>query len=93
MKKPVGLLTTEQQLTAALARITELESNNRELTLLLDMTTSHSDVVTEELQQDKDDLELMVETTVSHADMLEEELQEKADEALRESERLSLIHI
>ena len=87
MKKPVGLLTTEQQLTAALARITELESNNRELTLLLDMTTSHSDVVTEELQQDKDDLELMVETTVSHADMLEEELQEKADEALRESER------
>ena len=48
MKKPVGLLTTEQQLTAALARITELESNNRELTLLLDMTTSHSDVVTED---------------------------------------------
>ena len=86
MKKPVGLLTTVQQLTSALSRITELESNNRELTLLLDMTTSHSDVVTEELQQDKDDLELMVETTVSHADMLEEELQEKADEALRESE-------
>lgn len=75
------------QLAEALARVAELESENRELAMLLDLTTSHSDDVAEELQQEKQDLEIIVETTVNHADMLEEELQEKAEEALRESER------
>lgn len=88
MKKKSGdAQTTEHKLAAAIARVTELEVENHELKLLLDMTTSHSDVVAEELQQEKADLEIMVETTVSHADMLEEELHEKAEEALRESER------
>lgn len=78
---------TSQQLEAARLRIAELEAENKELSMLLDMTTSHSDVVTEELQQEKDDLEIMVETTLSHADMLEEELHQKAEDALKESER------
>ena len=87
MNKSGGEQTAEEQLTAAMARVAELEAEIRELNILLDMTTSHSDVIAEELQQEKEDLEIMVETTISHSDMLEEELHEKAEEALRESER------
>jgi len=77
----------DQKLQLALLRIAELEAENDELSLLLEVTTSHSDGLTEELLQEKEDLEIMVETTISHSDMLEEELYEKAEEALRESER------
>ena len=87
MKTSGDTQTAEHKLAAAMARVAALEAENRELNMLLDMTTNHSDVVTEELQQEKTDLEIMVETTVNHADMLEEELHEKAEEALRESER------
>ena len=87
MKTSGDSQTAEHKLAAAMARVAALEAENRELNMLLDMTTNHSDVVTEELQQEKTDLEIMVETTVNHADMLEEELHEKAEEALRESER------
>lgn len=76
-----------QELERAQQKIAELESENRDLTLLLEMTTRHSDAVTEDLQQDKEDLEIMFETTVNHADLLEEELQQKAEDAIKESER------
>ncbi|OED44474.1 hypothetical protein AB833_01485 [Chromatiales bacterium (ex Bugula neritina AB1)] len=76
-----------QDLETARQKIADLEGKNRELKLLLEMTTSHSDAVTAELQQDKEDLELIFETTINHADMLEEELQKKAEDAVKESER------
>ncbi|MEM7250738.1 MAG: adenylate/guanylate cyclase domain-containing protein [Pseudomonadota bacterium] len=76
-----------EEVEALRQRVADLESQNRDLELLLETTTEHSDTITADLEQDKADLEVLLETTTEHSDAVEEELHDRAEEAVRESER------
>lgn len=56
-----------------------LRQERADLEAILEMTTAHSDHISETLEQERHDLEMILEMTTEHSDALEAELQTKAE--------------
>jgi PAS domain S-box-containing protein len=76
-----------KEIVALRCEVDALRREKQNLELLLEVTTLHSDAVTENLHLEKEDLAVLLEMNTEHADAVEEELHQRAAEALRESER------
>jgi adenylate cyclase len=73
---------SREELLAELVRlrqkVKELQQKKEDLEVLLEVTSEHSDYISEELRQEKDDLEMVLEMTTEHSDTVSEELHSKA---------------
>lgn len=74
---------TKNMLIAELVKLTEhvakLEEEKSELELLLEVTTDHANIFTEQLQTENEDLEIMLAMTAEHGDALSKELTDQAE--------------
>lgn len=83
----------ESEIERLQCKVEQLRSEKRDLLLLLETATEHSDRVEDELltaldslKTEKEDLELILDTTTKHSDSLEEDLIKKVDLTIQESE-------